>query len=146
MSQDKNTSKNKENKKIKQDEFCGLLIINQNNEILMQLRDNKPNIAEPNKWGTFGGKIEPNETPKQAIIREIKEELDLDIKNPEFFKIFNGTTGKQHVFIMKVKKEPKIKILEGQKGEYISEKNLDNFDFGFNQKQLLKDYFKKCKH
>ncbi len=27
-----------------------------------------------------GGKIEPGETPKEALIREIKEELDVEIK------------------------------------------------------------------
>lgn len=37
-------------------------------------------------WEFPGGKIELNETPEEAIIREIKEELDIEIKVTEFIE------------------------------------------------------------
>ena len=42
-------------------------------------------------WEFPGGKIEPNETREDAIIREIKEELDIDIKVDNYLeeKVFN---------------------------------------------------------
>jgi len=36
------------------------------------------------EWGFFGGKIESGETPEQALVREIKEELDYDLKEYKF--------------------------------------------------------------
>lgn len=35
------------------------------------------------KINSAGGKLEQNETPEQAVIREIKEELGIDLINPE---------------------------------------------------------------
>ena len=34
-------------------------------------------------WEFPGGKIEPDETPEEAIVREIKEELDTEVKVQE---------------------------------------------------------------
>lgn len=44
---------------------------------VLQLRDPKPEIFYPDHWGCFGGAVEPGEEPMQAIVRELKEELDL---------------------------------------------------------------------
>jgi len=45
------------------------------NKVLMQLRDFKPSILFPGKWGFFGGSIEDQEGPKDCAIRELTEEL-----------------------------------------------------------------------
>jgi 8-oxo-dGTP pyrophosphatase MutT (NUDIX family) len=45
------------------------------NKILMQLRDIKPDISFPGKWGFFGGSMEQSEDPKDAAIRELFEEI-----------------------------------------------------------------------
>ena len=37
-----------------------------------------------NMWEFPGGKIEPNETAQQAIIRELKEELDIEVDVEKF--------------------------------------------------------------
>lgn len=49
--------------------------IYQGNRLLLQHRDNIPDIIYPNYWGLFGGSVDPGETPAQAIQRELEEEL-----------------------------------------------------------------------
>ncbi len=51
-------------------------IIHQNKQFLLQLRDNSPGIVYPNQWSFFGGGIESEETPWQALQRELEEELE----------------------------------------------------------------------
>ncbi|MBC7812680.1 MAG: NUDIX domain-containing protein [Burkholderiales bacterium] len=47
--------------------------------VALQLRDDKPNITDPNQWGLFGGWMELTEQPAAAGIREIHEELGITI-------------------------------------------------------------------
>lgn len=48
------------------------------NKYILQLRDNKPNIAAPGQWSLFGGLLQKPETPLQTIKREIYEELVIE--------------------------------------------------------------------
>lgn len=47
----------------------------------MQLRDDHAKVA-PGTWGFFGGKMEAGETPLEAVRREIREELELELDQP----------------------------------------------------------------
>lgn len=44
---------------------------------LMQLRDDRPDVSMRGYWGLFGGRIETGEKPRDALIRELREELRL---------------------------------------------------------------------
>lgn len=46
---------------------------------LILLLHRQKNKSQGNKWGIPGGKVEKNETPIQAAIREVKEETGYDI-------------------------------------------------------------------
>ena len=73
----------------------GAIIENDNNEILCALRS--PIMSLPNMWEFPGGKVESSETLKEAIEREIKEELHCDV---EFIDIFNDNTFEYDEFIV----------------------------------------------
>jgi 8-oxo-dGTP diphosphatase len=52
-----------------------IAILYQNNQFLLQLRDDKPQIRYPGYWAFFGGHIEPGEQPAEAMRRELQEEI-----------------------------------------------------------------------
>ncbi len=61
------------------DIHVAIAILTQGNKVLMQLRDDIPNIIYPGHWGFFGGHLETGETPKIALEREIMEEISYRI-------------------------------------------------------------------
>lgn len=69
--------------------------MSENNKIhsavgLIIIKDNQIFLAKrlkglgKDKWGTVGGHIEVGETPQQAIVREAKEEFDIEVGNLKF--------------------------------------------------------------
>lgn len=94
------------------------IIINEKNEYLFQLRDDKKNIFYPLHWGVFGGGIENEETEISALVREINEELTIDINKNEL-KYFTSFT-----FDLSFKNLNQVKV--SYYLLYLDKKNIDN--------------------
>lgn len=60
----------------------GCLVLTQDQKILLQYRPLNWR-THPDCVATFGGKIESDEMPIEALIRELKEELGADVKAPD---------------------------------------------------------------
>ena len=52
-----------------------LAMLQRNGLWLLQLRDDIDSIIYPGHWGLFGGHLDPGETPVQALMRELQEEI-----------------------------------------------------------------------
>lgn len=95
---------------------CSILLIDEENKVLLQHRDDKPNIWNPGAWGLFGGSLEQGESFEEAIIRETKEELNYNLKDPKLFDKLISEEKVIYSFYKKIKNEEKktLKLLEGQ--------------------------------
>lgn len=108
-------------------DYAGAILERDDGKILFQLRDNNPNIFNPNKWSLFGGGIEKGESPKEALIRELHEELGLIIKKSEIKNplTINLIAKRNYIFRVKFNEgKEKISLQEGQKFEFLSVKEL----------------------
>ena len=61
-----------------------LAYIQKDDSFLMLYRNKKQNDINANKWIGVGGHLEQGETKEQALVREIKEETGLDVKEYEY--------------------------------------------------------------
>lgn len=106
------------------------IIRNNQNEIFIAQRNQ--NKSQGGLWEFPGGKIEPNETEKQAIIREIKEELDMDIividKYTEIIYEYPNKTINLIALNCQMKNNH-YTLLEHQDCAWTIQSNLNNYDF-----------------
>ena len=79
------------------------------------------------QWEFPGGKIEPGETPQQALVREIKEELETDIKVGELIHTVEYDYPSFHLsmdcFWCEIERGT-LTLLEAEAAKWLSEEQL----------------------
>jgi 8-oxo-dGTP diphosphatase len=99
---------NEEDKKKKEltKNVCAV-IVDKDDKILLLKRAATPKIWMPSKWALVGGGIDKDETPLQAIKREIMEEIGLEIdKFIKTFTIQRHESSVEHIFACRYEGEP----------------------------------------
>ena len=109
------------------------VMIKDGNKILLGHRSAKRKdtggIYEPDTWTLPGGKQEYDETVIDTAIREIKEETNLDIKNPEVYSVSDDFQSDRHfvtIEMIATEYKGKVKIMEPEKEDEWKWFDLDN--------------------
>ena len=83
-------------------------------------------------WEFPGGKVEENETLKDALVREIKEELDTEIEVGELLGTVEYDYSKFHLsmdcFICSIKSSNLV-LKEHEAAKWLEKENLDSVDW-----------------
>lgn len=75
-----------------------IAVLHQNGNFLLQLRDDIPGILYPGHWALFGGHLEPDEHPDDAIQRELWEEIGYAPTTLTPFNRYEDTHVVRHVY------------------------------------------------
>lgn len=92
-------------------------------------------------WEFVGGKVEPGETKQEALVRECREELDVEISVSDvFIKLvyeYPDMTVELTLFNSEIRSGT-IRMLEHNDIKWITTAEIDNFDFCPADKDILK--------
>ena len=127
-------------------QIAAIILENDKGEILLYLRDNKPDIPFPNYWDLIGGHVEEGETPEEALLREVKEELDIDLTDYTFYKKYECLTGDayeniKYIYSGKINLPiEEVTLLEGVRPQYFSKAEIPNVRFANILKSIVMDY------
>lgn len=123
------------------------IIIFEGKKILLQLRDNKPDVPYPGVWCLPGGHIDEGESPLEAVVRECEEETGYRPKSPTFFKSypydFIEGSPKVTIFAEKYDSSQKISCIEGEKMEFKGQSEIEKLEFFPTFKELCLGFLDK---
>lgn len=122
-------------------------IFNDKDEILMLYRNKEENDINEGKWMGVGGHLEKGETKDDALIREIKEETGLDVKEYKFLAtlyFYNGDYSEVMYLYRVDKVEGTLKECDEGDLKYIKKEDILSLNMWSGDKEFLKLMFENA--
>lgn len=96
----------------------------------------------PLKWEFPGGKLNPDETVEECIIREIREELEIEIEIRESMVSVKHDYGFKQIELIPficIVKSGEINLYEHYDFKWVTFSNLEEIDFAEADKKLIQE-------
>lgn len=100
-----------------------------------------------NKYALIGGKPDGDETPKETVVREVREETDLIFKDSVLWREIvdkesvPGETWRIYFFHGRFEGQLKLKDDEILEVVYVGRDDLSSVDIAFNHREILTQFF-----
>ena len=106
------------------------------NKILMQQRDENCKKF-PLMWCLPGGMRDEGEDYEVTLLREIKEEYDLDLKLEQCTYLMDYNDGADKVYVCEVNPDQKPKLNEGLAMKWMTITEVEKLELGFHQEGII---------
>jgi 8-oxo-dGTP diphosphatase len=124
---------------------ASIIFLNSRKQVLLLLRDDKPDIPSPGIWDLPGGHIDSGETPKECIVREMLEEIEMDVADCRPLSVYPFPDRTEYVFFLETDVEPEqITLHEGQMLRWFAESELPGLPLAYGFDRVLADFFIDC--
>jgi len=118
------------------------ILVNEHGQLLLQQRDDNPAIRYPGHWSLFGGTVEDGESPAEAIVREVQEEIDFEMKTFGLFREFVQNNKHEFAFTGELTASlDELTLAEGQDMKLFHPAQLPELLIRPDDKQTLEGYF-----
>ncbi len=136
---------------------AGVILVDPEGRVLMQLRDADPAIMFPNHWGLTGGAGHPDEPPERTARREVTEETGLTLGRIAPFRAyyFSETRAGTRSGAPRLNADYELYLFhapcatpaeemvcgEGRELRFFSPEDVADLDIAYNHREVLDDFF-----
>ena len=126
-----------------------VLITDTNGNLILQQRDDRPDIKDSGKIAVFGGSVEPTDTSfKQAAAREIREETNITFtpEQLQFFRIFEKVEDDESLsyvayYVLKGVDVSHLIVHEGRGYVTVNPQNLGEYPLSIYTRSVIAQFF-----
>lgn len=121
-----------------------VIVLNPRGEVLLQLRDDTADIPYPGRWCLPGGHLEEGEEPAAAAVRELREEMSLDLSPAALHHVVTAhrSYGIEHTFWTPLDLDAeRVPLSEGRAVRFHSPRLIRTMDLGYEDDLVLEEFF-----
>ncbi|WP_434443267.1 NUDIX hydrolase [Lentzea sp. E54] len=126
------------------DEGTNIVMMNSAEQVLLYLRDDKPEIRFPNTWCLPGGYLEDGERPHDCVRREIEEEMGVVLAPRDVRPLCSAqrSYGVEHTFWAEVDLDlDRVVLTEGQRLRWFTREEAAAHELGYEDNAILAEFF-----
>ena len=120
-----------------------VILLDPAGRVLLQLRDDDPALPFPGTWCLPGGHLEDGELPVECAVRELREEMGLDLPVTALHHVVSRqrSYGYEHTWWAAVDVDPAtVELTEGQAVRLFSPEEISTMALGYEDGDVLADF------
>ncbi|MEI8102744.1 MAG: NUDIX hydrolase [Chlorobium sp.] len=121
---------------------ASIIFFNSSGQVLLVLRDNIPSIPYPGVWDLPGGHLEEGESAEECIVREMLEEMEINVEGCRLFQIYEFSDRREYVFMLQANFEPdEIDLHEGEMIRWFTKSEAEALELAYGFNTVVRDFF-----